>query len=139
MKKSDLKTGMIVTLRRGVERIIIGINLFDEQGITTSTLNCYNDDLTYINNCTNEDIMKIEYGGKVIWERVDWKKVPFGTKVRAWDDGDDDKDKVVGKFLDYDDKDDGELPFFIFIKDSECEARAWWFKNCEIIKEGEDE
>ena len=132
MKKSDLKKGMIVTLRRGVERIIIRKCLFDEDGITTSTLNCYNDDLTYINNCTNEDIMKIEYGGKVIWERVDWDKVPFGTKVRAWDN---DEEKVVGKFLDYDDKDDEELPFFIFIKDSECEAKAWWYKNCEIIKE----
>ena len=135
MKKSDLKKGMIVTLRRGVERIIIRSCLFDEDGITTSTLNCYNDDLTYINNCTNEDIMKIEYGGKVIWERVDWKKVPFGTKVRAWDD---DEDKVVGKFLDYDDKDNEELPFFIFIKDSDCEAKTWWFKNCEIIKEEEE-
>ena len=135
MKKSDLKNGMIVTLRRGVERVIVGINLFDEDGITTSTLNCYNDDLTYINNCTNEDIMKIEYGGKIIWERVDWDKVPFGTKVRAWDG---DEGKVVGRFLDYyDDKDDGELPFFIFIKDSDCEAKAWWFKNCEIIKEEE--
>ena len=137
MRKSDLKKGMIVTLRRGVERVIIGKCLVNEDGITTSTLNCYNDDLTYINNCTNEDIMKIEYGGKVIWERVDWKKVPFGTKVRAWDD--DEEDKVVGKFLDYDDKDNEELPFFIFIKDSDCEAKAWWFKNCEIIKEGEDE
>ena len=137
MKKSDLKTGMIVTLRRGVDRIIIRKCLFDEDGITTSTLNCYNDDLTYINNCTNEDIMKIEYGGKVIWERVDWKKVPFGTKVRAWDD-DDEEDKVVGKLLSYDDENDEELPFFIFIKDSECEAKAWWYKNCEIIKEGEE-
>ena len=135
MNKSDLKTGMIVTLRRGVERVIVGKYLFDEQGDTTGTINNYNDDLTYINNCTSEDIMKIEYGGKVIWERVDWNKVPFGTKVRAWDD---DEDKVVGKFLDYDDKDNEELPFFIFIKDSECEAKAWWYKNCEIIKEGEE-
>ena len=136
MKKSDLKKGMIVTLRRGVTRIVIGIYLFDEQGDATGTLNCYNNDLTYINNCNSEDIMKIEYGGKVIWERVDWKKVPFGTKVRAWDD--DEEDKVVGRFLDYDDKNDEELPFFIFIKDSECEAKAWWYKNCEIIKEGEE-
>ena len=136
MNKSDLKNGMIVTLRRGVERVIVGKYLFDEQSDATSTLYNYFDDLTYMNNCTSEDIMKIEYGGKVIWERVDWDKVPFGTKVRAWD-GDED-DKVVGKFLDYDDKDDGELPFFIFIKDSECEAKAWWFKNCEIIKEGEE-
>ena len=132
MNKSDLKTGMIVTLRRGVERIIIRKCLFDEDGITTSTLNCYNDDLTYINNCTNEDIMKIEYGGKVIWERVEWDKVPFGTKVRAWDY---DEDKVVGRFLSYDDENDEGLPFFVFIEDPM--AKAWWFKNCEIIKEEE--
>ena len=132
MRKSDLKKGMIVTLRRGVERIIIRSCLFDEDGITTSTLNCYNDDLTYINNCTNEDIMKIEYGGKVIWERVEWDKVPFGTKVRAWDY---DEDKVVGRFLSYDDENDEGLPFFVFIEDPM--AKAWWFKNCEIIKEEE--
>ena len=100
----------------------------------TGTLYNYNVDLTYINNCTSEDIMKIEYGGKVIWERVDWEKVPFGTKVRAWDDCNED-DKVVGKFLSYDDKNDEGLPFFVFIEDPI--AKAWWFKNCEIIKEGE--
>ena len=132
MKKSDLKKGMIVTLRRGVERIIIRSCLFDEDGITTSTLNCYNDDLTYINNCTNEDIMKIEYGGKVIWERVDWKKVPFGTKVRAWDCNED--DKVVGRFLYY--KEGYEYPYLVFI---ESEEDVISYRYCEIIKEGEDE
>ena len=132
MKKSDLKKGMIVTLRRGVERIIIRSCLFDEDGITTSTLNCYNDDLTYINNCTNEDIMKIEYGGKVIWERVDWNKVPFGTKVRAWDCNED--DKVVGRFLYY--KEGYEYPYLVFI---ESEEDVISYRYCEIIKEGEDE
>ena len=135
MGKNDLKNGMIVTLRRGVERVIVGKYLFDEQGDTTGIINNYNDDLTYMNNCTSEDIIKIEYGDKVIWERVDWEKVPFGTKVRAWDYEED--DKQIGRFLSYDDKNDEELPFFIFIKDSECEAKAWWFKNCEIIKEDE--
>ena len=134
MKKSDLKNGMIVTLRRGVERIIIRKCLFDEQGITTSTLNCYNDDLTYINNCKNEDIMKIEYGGKVIWERVEWKNVPFGTKVRAWWKGSE-KTKQVGRFLAYDD-DDTELPFLVFI---EHIPDTNWFDYCEIIEEEEDE
>ena len=130
MNKSDLKTGMIVTLRRGVERIIIRKCLFDEDGITTSTLNCYNDDLTYINNCTNEDIMKIEYGGKVIWERkIDWNKIPFGTKVRAWDYNE--KTKLVGRFLTYD-EDDEETPFLVFVED---EKRAYWYKHCEIIGE----
>ena len=129
MKKSDLKNGMIVTLRRGVERVIIGKCLFDEQGDATSTLYNYNDDLTYMNNCTSEDIMKIEYGGKVIWERVEWDKVPFGTKVRAWDYNE--EHKLVGRFLAYDDTD---IPFLIFIED---ENNTMWFKNCEIIEEEE--
>ena len=41
MKKSDLKNGMIVTLRRGVERIIIGGCLFNEEGTITSKLDYY--------------------------------------------------------------------------------------------------
>lgn len=130
MNKSDLKKGMIVTLRRGVERIIIGGCLFDEDGITTSTLNCYNDDLTYINNCTNEDIMKIEYGGKIIWERVEWDKVPFGTKVRVWND--DGEEKQIGRFLMYDkDNEDDDIPFLVFI---EGEKDIFWFNHCEIIE-----
>lgn len=134
MKKSDLKNGMIVTLRRGAERVIIGRFLFNEEGTIISKLDYYNDDLTYTNNCTSEDIMKIEYGSETIWERkVDWSEVPFGTKVRAWDY--ENENKQVGRFLDYDDRDDGELPFFVFIEDPM--AKAWWFKNCEIIKEGE--
>ena len=68
MNKNDLKSGMIVTLRRGVEGIIIGSCLFNEDG-TTGILNYYNDDLTYMNNCISEDIMKIEDGGEVIWKR----------------------------------------------------------------------
>ena len=129
MKKSDLKNGMIVTLRRGVERIVIGIYLFDEQGDATGTLNCYNNDLTYINNCTSEDIMKIEYGGEIIWERkIDWKNIPFGTKVRVWEDED---DKLVGRFLAYD-EDDEDVPFLVFI---ESEREMHWFEYCEIIEE----
>ena len=132
MRKSDLKTGMIVTLRRGAERVIIGGCLFNEDGITTSVLDYYNDDLTYINNCISEDIMKIEYGGKIIWERVEWDKVPFGTKVRAWDCNED--DKVVGRFLYY--KEGYEYPYLIFI---ESEEDVISYRYCEIIKEGEDE
>ena len=132
MRKSDLKTGMIVTLRRGVERVIIGERLFEEEeGFITSTLNCYNDDLTYINNCTNEDIMKIEYGGKVIWERVEWDKVPFGTKVRVWDD---DGEVDYGRFILYDEETCENMPFLVFVED---EKDVLFFKYCEIIKEEE--
>lgn len=132
MNKSDLKNGMIVTLRRRVDRVIIGRFLFNEEGATTSTLDYYNDDLTYTNNCTSEDIMKIEYGGKVIWERgVEWENIPFGTEVKVWDD---DRDKLVGRFLAYDD-DDTELPFLVFI---ENDNEANWYDHCEIIEEEEE-
>ena len=132
MNKSDLKNGMIVTLRRGAERVIIGRFLFDEEGTITSKLDYYNDDLTYTNNCTSEDIMKIEYGGEIIWERVDWEKVPFGTKVRAWDCDEEDEDKVVGRFLYY--KEGYEYPYLIFI---ESEEDVISYRYCEIIKEDE--
>ena len=134
MNKSDLKKGMVVTLRRGAERVIIGRFLFNEEGTITSKLDYYNDDLTYTNNCTSEDIMKIEYGGEIIWERkIDWSEVPFGTKVRAW--WEDSKVKYTGRFLAYDDN-DTELPFLVFI---EHIPDTNWYGFCEIIEEGEDE
>ena len=132
MNKSDLKTGMIVTLRRGVERVIIGERLFEEEeGFITSTLKNYNDDLTYMNNCKSEDIMKIEYGGKVIWERVEWDKVPFGTKVRVWDD---DGEVDYGRFILYDEETCENMPFLVFVED---EKDVLFFKYCEIIVEDE--
>lgn len=137
MNKSDLKTGMIVTLRSGAERVLVGEYFVEESYADvdcTNLLYNYNDDLTYINNCNSEDIMKIEYGGKVIWERgTEWKKVPFGTKVRAWWEGN--EVKQVGKFLAYDD-DDTELPFLVFI---EHIPDTNWFEYCEIIEEGDEE
>ena len=129
MRKSDLKKGMVVTLRREVERVIIGRFLFDEEGTITSKLDYYNDDLTYTNNCTSEDIMKIEYGGKIIWERVEWDKVPFGTKVRVWDD---DGEVDYGRFILYDEETCENMPFLVFVED---EKDVLFFKNCEIIKE----
>ena len=132
MNKSDLKNGMIVTLRRGVDRVIIGERLFEEEeGFITSTLKNYNDDLTYMNNCTSEDIMKIEYGGKVIWERVEWDKVPFGTKVRVWDD---DGEVDYGRFILYDEETCENMPFLVFVED---EKDVLFFKYCEIIVEEE--
>lgn len=131
MKKSDLKNGMIVVLRRGVTRVIIGKCLVDDDVNICNILENYNDDLTHTNNYNSEDIMKIEYGGEIIWERVDWDKVPFGTKVRAW--WDNDEPKQVGRFLTYDEG-DTELPFFVFIEHAKDTN---WFNYCEII--GEDE
>ena len=133
MKKSDLKDGMIVTLRRKAERVVVGKRLFAEHG-TTNILDNYNNDLTHINNCKSEDIVKVEYGGEIIWEeKVDWSEVPFGTKVRAW--WEDSKVKYTGRFLAYDD-DDTELPFLVFI---EHIPDTNWYGFCEIIEEEEDE
>ena len=134
MNKSDLKNGMIVTLRRGVTRVIIGKCLVDDDVNICNILENYNDDLTHMNNCKNEDIMKIEYGSEIIWERkIDWNKIPFGTKVRAW--WADSKVKYTGRFLAYDDN-DTELPFFVFIEHTKDTN---WYDHCEIIEEGEDE
>ena len=129
MNKSDLKNGMIVTLRRGVKRVIIGKCLVDDDVNICNILENYNNDLTHMNNCKSEDIMKIIYGDEVIWERrVDWKNIPFGTKVRVWEDED---DKLVGRFLAYD-EDDEDVPFLVFI---ESEREMHWFEYCEIIEE----
>ena len=130
----DVKSGMIVTLRRGVTRVIIGKCLVDDDVNICNILENYNDDLTHMNNCKNEDIMKIEYGSEIIWERkIDWNKIPFGTKVRAW--WEDSEVKYTGRFLAYD-EDDTELPFFVFI---EHIPDTNWYGFCEIIEEGEDE
>ena len=69
MKLKDMKNGMILTLRKGYKRVVIGNQLFYEEGTLCDTLDNYNDDLTYMNNCISEDIMKIEDGGEVIWKR----------------------------------------------------------------------
>ena len=127
MNKSDLKNGMIVTLRRRVKRVIIGKRLFDEQGVTTNILDNYNNDLIHINNCNSEDIMKIEYGGKIIWERTG--DVPFGAKVRVWDDNSD-EDKLVGRFIYY--EEGYAYPFLVFVED---EKDTNWYHYCEIIEE----
>lgn len=130
MNKSDLKNGMIVVLRRGVTRVIIGKCLVDDDVNICNILENYNDDLTHMNNCNSEDIMKIEYGGKVIWERIEWENVQIGTKVRAWDSDD---DKLVGRFIYY--EEGYEFPFLVFVED---EKETYWYRYCEIIEE-EDE
>ena len=132
MKLKDMKNGMILTLRKGYKRVVIGNRLFYEEGTLCDTLDNYNDDLTYMNNCTDNDIMKIEYGSEIIWERkLDWSKVFFGTKVRTWDY--DDEYKLVGKFIAYD-EDDKKKPFLVFIED---QKDTYWFEHCELIEGGD--
>ena len=44
MKLKDMKNGMILTLRKGYKRIVIGNRLFYEEGTLCDTLDNYNDD-----------------------------------------------------------------------------------------------
>ena len=132
MKLKDMKNGMILTLRKGYKRVVIGKRLFYKEGTLCDTLDNYNDDLTYMNNCTDNDIMKIEYGSEIIWERkLNWSKVSFGTKVRAWDYND--EYKLVGKFIAYDEGDE-KKPFLVFIED---QKDTYWFDHCELIEGGD--
>ena len=132
MNKSDLKNGMIVTLRNSLQRVVIGKTLLNYDVVICNTLDNYTYALTHINNCTSEDIMKIEYGGEVIWERkVEWDKVPFGAKVRVWWNNKD--NAQVGRFLAYD-GDDTKIPFLAFIDNTKSTG---WYNYCEIIEEEE--
>lgn len=84
MNKSDLKDGMVVTIRGGQQCILIERNLFKNNFTLNSTLFDYNEDLTHKKN-KNNDIVKVFDIGKLkeLWKReeVDWDKVPVGTKV----------------------------------------------------------
>ena len=137
MNKSDLKDGMKIITRDKSEYYYINNRMFywkDKNRHEDYHVNeLYHDDLTStFDKCL--DIMKIYYMNELIWERkIDWTKVPFGTKVRAWWEGN--KTKQVGRFLAYDD-DDTELPFFVFI---EHIPDTDWYSFCEIIEEGEEE
>ena len=68
--KADIKDGMILTYRNGCKRIVIDKKFYSypEIKISGNSLNNYNDDLT-LKNTRCEDIMKVSYDGKVIWER----------------------------------------------------------------------
>ena len=67
-----------------------------------------------------------------IYTETECKNIPFGTKVRGWNEGD--AATNVGKFLAYD-ANDTDLPFFIFL---EQDMQARWFRHCELLVE-EDE
>lgn len=88
MNKSDLKDGMVVTIRGGQQCILIERSLFKNDFTLNSTLFDYNEDLTHKKN-KNNDIVKVFDIGKLkeLWKReeVDWDKVPVGTKVLVSD------------------------------------------------------
>lgn len=89
MNKSDLKDGMVVTLRHGEECLIVNDMLIKNNFRFNMFLEEYNEDLTH-KKSKNRDIVKVQGFNKesVLWERegVDWSKVPVGTKVKVSDD-----------------------------------------------------
>ena len=90
MNKSDLKDGMVVTLRHGEECLIVNDMLIKNNFRFNMFLEEYNEDLTH-KKSKNRDIVKVQDFNKesVLWERgkeVDWSKVPVGTKVKVSDD-----------------------------------------------------
>lgn len=142
MRKQDLRSGMIVELRTEKRFIVVGENLVSkdsyypkshltddlrENTFITALDIMYvyepiNNSMDYILNCSKAEL-------KLLWKRndIDWTKVPFGTKVRVWDE---DKEQAVeGLFLEY-------LPkSHLFRVYSKHLAYNW--RNCELIAEGE--
>lgn len=88
MNKSDLKDGMVVTIRGGNQCILIEGNLFKNNFTSDLTTFDFNEDLTSKKN-KNYDIVKVFDIGKTkeLWKReeIDWSKVPVGAKVSVSD------------------------------------------------------
>ena len=109
MKKSDLKDGMVVELRKGTRLMLINDYLHNE--MHEYNFNNYNEYLIHHRNVNILDIVKVyiidisnikemfksiklkdmlaDEFLKLIWERekeVDWSKVPVGTIVKVSDD-----------------------------------------------------
>lgn len=149
MKKSDLKNGMIIELRKGTRLIIIENYAYSD--LHDYSLNHFDNELNHYQNIEIFDIVKVfkidrekikrqfknitihelltdEYL-ELIWQRneTDWSKVPFGTKVKVWDFEDD--VKFEGKFLGYNEK--KTHPYNVFIDTNK--PKIW--KNCELIEE----
>ena len=86
MKKSDLKTGMIVEYRDGRKRMIMSHNFVDENGNHCFKLDNYNEDLIHLGIAKGLDIMKVydvyQYGfdfdceyRNLVWERKEKPKL----------------------------------------------------------------
>lgn len=137
MNKSDLKDGYAVDLRAGYRRVV----LFDElliysngsYEIASNLIEKYRDDLSHRSD-SNLDVMKIyDKDMDVLWEReeVDWRSVPFGTKVRCWNDA---NRKFEGRFLGYDDNPDG-CKYIVFVSTD----RLTDWEYCELVEDPKEE
>lgn len=142
MKKTNLKSGMIVESRGGERFIFVDNRLLSIKH--WMKLETYNDDLLvnrtglesldivkiYKPKEANLDLLLGEKELELIWERneIDWSIVPFGTKVRCWDSN---KSKSKeGKFLDY--INNTYYPFRVYINHSDYNEEVSW-RHCELI------
>lgn len=145
MKKSDLKSGMIVKLRNNIKYIVIENVLCRNNGFIH--LSSFKEDLTIQSQEASKDwdIVEIYYcismnplrsfiedkDLKLIWKReeketIDWLKIPFGTPVRVYDYIN--KCYIEGKFLGY--RNNNEFPFLVFI---DTDRDIEW-SICELLK-----
>lgn len=134
MKKSDLKDGMVVTIRGGQQCILIERNLFKNNFTLNSTLFDYNEDLTHKKN-KNNDVVKVFGIGKLkeLWERkeIDWSKVPVGTKVLV---SDNENNWYEHLFIDYRNNEDFK---FKCIDAKSKQIHNW--KYCKLAEKPKEE
>ena len=148
MKKSDLKSGMVVKLRDWKEKMILIDDVFCSYekkdflkiGNYDEKLNFKSNDrldIVEVYKCKYPNLLKCfaENNLELIWKRekeIDWSKIPFGTRVRVWDSG---EKSYKGKFLGYNQEEEGYYPFNVFV-DVDYDV-AW--EKCELIEEPEEE
>lgn len=146
MQKSDLKDGMIVKYRNGKKRMFVNNILLSTNNY--NVLDNYREDLTNEAIDTHDivEIFEFEEGSledllhnytlKPIWKRdeTDWSKVPFGTRVRVWDE-ETYGEKFEGKFLEYAPEHD-EYPFRVYTEEDK-DIGLWG--HCELIEEPKEE
>ena len=135
MKVKDIKDGMLLITRDGNQYYHIKNRMFywkDKNRHEYYYVSATYDDNLKCSCDSGLDIMKIYYMDELLWKRgPEWDNIQFGTKVRAWDY--DDKYKLVGKFIAYDEGDE-KKPFLVFIED---QKNAYWFDRCELIEGGD--
>lgn len=144
MKKSDLKDGMIVKTGKAIYLVcgdkFLGLNGYTEFEDYDENLNIkdegfeiLNINFVYKTECWGlglKDLLSKTTALKLIWERpreIDWSKVPFGTKVIASDDLNED-DELKKIFVGYEPKLE-EYPFIVAI-DNRDDAQS--FRYCKI-------
>lgn len=144
LKKSDLKDGMKVKLREGrymfalVSRGLLYSVPEPEvmEGMTYDgylELKSYTDDLLH---SAEEDFIEKDFDmmeiydtqDNLIWQRVNWNELSFGTEVICWDNK---NGKYRGRFLEY--IPNCIKPFRVYIEGSKPPQTAWDY--CELAEE----